>query len=186
MDAMKHGHRCDLIFRTYQNNHEVPYKFGATEAESKNEDVYDTKTMVEGYIKLPSILKDILDDPFDRMKRSDYSSRLRTVGFINTGFSSVLLQLDRPSKYISRVTRSKQITISGDPSLFGTAVLPAIVSAWSCREIVADVLNVVNSPKITFDSSQLDSCLDVAPQQPMPQTSLSSSTSEKKENKKKA
>jgi hypothetical protein len=104
---------------------------------SKNEGVYGTKTMVEGYNKSPRILKDMLDNLLDHAKCNNYSSRLRTVGFINAGLSTVLLLLDRPSNYVSRVTRSKQITISGDPSLFGTTVLPAIFSIWSCREIVS-------------------------------------------------
>lgn len=183
MDTMKLGHRCDLIFRTYQNNHEVPYEFGATEAGPKNEDVYGTKTMVEGYIKLPRILKDMLDDLISRVNHDHHSSQLRTIGFITAGLSNVLLQLDRPSRYVSRVTRSKQISISSDPSLFGTTVLPAIVSAWVCREIVADILNIVSSPLTISDPSWLDSCLNVVPPQPVPQTSSSSSTNEKKRTK---
>ncbi|KAG0756412.1 hypothetical protein G6F57_011350 [Rhizopus arrhizus] len=53
-------------FCTYHISHKVPYEFGATESGSKNEGVYGTKTMVEGYIKSPRILKDMLDNLLDQ------------------------------------------------------------------------------------------------------------------------
>lgn len=58
---LKHGHRCDLTFRQYNNQHTVHLEFGVSEAKPKIEHDFDTKFMEEGFYKLPRTLKDILD-----------------------------------------------------------------------------------------------------------------------------
>ncbi|EIE85103.1 hypothetical protein RO3G_09813 [Rhizopus delemar RA 99-880] len=71
--------------------------------------------MVEGYIKLPRILKDMLDNLLDRASLMQYSQ----LCFYNlTDLQNMYIKSDK-----------KQITISGDPRLFSTTVLPAIVLA---------------------------------------------------------
>ncbi|KAI7889434.1 uncharacterized protein EV154DRAFT_604034 [Mucor mucedo] len=60
-NGSKYGHKCDLIFRQFKNQHTDPLEFGASEAKPKIEDESGTNFMNEGFYKLPRILKDMLD-----------------------------------------------------------------------------------------------------------------------------
>jgi hypothetical protein len=113
MESIKFGHRLGLIFRQYNTNHEVPAEFGDSEANVSNDDNYGTKCMEEGYVKLPRSLKDMFDELAGRVDHD-----ISTIGLIHSGLSSTLLQADRPSYYITRITRYKTIDFSSDISLF--------------------------------------------------------------------
>jgi hypothetical protein len=132
--------------------------------------------MVEGFYKLPRILKDMLGNLLEEVNYDQRFKSLRIVGFIHSGLSSVMIQMDRPILYISRVSRSKQIDTCNSVVRFSTTVLPAIVSAWVYREIVNEVISVIsNSENDTDDSdaSWLDNCLTRSTLPPMPVTSTS-------------
>ncbi|KAG2209197.1 hypothetical protein INT47_005489 [Mucor saturninus] len=101
----KYGHKCDLIFRQFNNKHTAPLEFGASEAKSKIEDESGTNFMNEGFYKLPRVLKDMLDSLLKEINFDHRSEAIRTVGFIHSGLSSTLIELNRPTKYISRVSR---------------------------------------------------------------------------------
>ncbi|KAI9258465.1 hypothetical protein EDC94DRAFT_661010 [Helicostylum pulchrum] len=105
----KYGHKCDLIFRQYNNQHTVPLEFGANEAKSKIEDESGTNFMNEGFYKLPGLLKGTMDSLLKETNFDHRSEAIRTVGFIYSGLSSTLIELDRPTKYISRVSRCKML-----------------------------------------------------------------------------
>lgn len=76
-------------------------KFGATEAKSKIEDESGTNFMNDAFYKLPRTLKDTLDTLLEEINFDHRSEEIRTVSFIHSGLSSTLIQLDRPTKYIS-------------------------------------------------------------------------------------
>lgn len=92
------------------------------------------------------------------------------MGFLHSGLSSTMIELDRPTTYISRVSRSKAITISPSVSKFGSTVLPALLPTWVCREIVKEVLQIVSSgDKVNSnDISWFEDCLErpTLPQMP--------------------
>lgn len=96
----KYGHKCDLIFRQYNNQYTNPLEFGASEAKSKFEDESGANFMKESFYKLPRTLKDMLDYLLREINFDDRSKAIRTVGFIHSGLSSTLIELDRPTKYI--------------------------------------------------------------------------------------
>jgi hypothetical protein len=80
--------------------------------------------MNEGFYKLPRTLKDMLDSLLKEINFDHRSEAIRTVGFIHSGLSSTLIELDRPTKYISRVSRCKTLVISNFVDQFGPTVLP--------------------------------------------------------------
>lgn len=170
MPRLKSGYKCDLIFRQYQNKHSIPLEFGASEAKPNIEDESGTKYMQEGLYKLPRVLKDMLDYLLQEINFDDRSKSIRTVGFLHSGLSSTMIELDRPTTYISRVSRSKAIAISPSVSKFGSTVLPALLSTWVCREIVKEVLQIVSSgDKVNSnDISWFEDCLErpTLPQMP--------------------
>ncbi|KAG0817507.1 hypothetical protein G6F16_001076 [Rhizopus arrhizus] len=120
--------------------------------------------MQEGFIKLPRRLKDMIDVLLKEIDYDNRSTAIRTVGILHSGLSCTMVELDRPTTYVSRVSRGKKIESNNKIEKFGSTVLPAILSSWVCCEIVKDVLNVVR-PSLPS----------------MPTTSSSSETSRKKQ-----
>lgn len=178
----KYGHKCDLIFRQYNNQHTIPLEFGASEAKSKIEDESGTNFMNEGFYKLPRMLKDMLDCLLKEINFDHRSEAIRTVGFIHSGMSSTLIELDRPTKYISRISRCKTLVISNFVNQFGPTVLPVILSTWVCAEIVKEVFEIISSSNKANenDITWFEDCLERKTLPNMPTTSPSSETAQKK------
>lgn len=70
---------------------------------------------------------------------------LQTVDFIHSDLANTMLQVDRPTEYVTRVTRHKTIEISQSIGNFGATVLPPMLSAWICTEIVNQVFQLFTS-----------------------------------------
>lgn len=109
---LKYGHKCDHVFRQYDNGHSTPLEFGGSEAKPTIEEDFGSKFLEEGFLKLPYILKDMLDVLLEKVEYNDCSSLLRTVGFIHSGFFFTMIRLDRPKPYISRVSRGSEVYCS--------------------------------------------------------------------------
>ncbi|KAI9478322.1 MAG: hypothetical protein EXX96DRAFT_619247 [Benjaminiella poitrasii] len=179
---LRYGHMCDLIFRQYNIRHSVPLEFGASEAKAIIENESGTNFMKEGFYKLPRTLKDMLDHLLQEIKFDDRSTAIRTVGFIHSGLSSTLIKLDRPTKYISRISRCNILKISNSVVQFGSTVLPVILSTWVCCEMVKDVFKIVSQDKEVNedDISLFNNFLERTPLPAMPNTSASSERAQKR------
>ncbi|KAI7889393.1 uncharacterized protein EV154DRAFT_467451 [Mucor mucedo] len=127
---LKCGYKCDLVFRQYDNGHNTPLEFGGSEAKPTIEEDFGSKFLQEGFLKLPYIFKDMLDVLLEKVGYDNRSSLLRTVGFIHSGLSCTMIELDRSTTDISRVSRGSTIEISNSVSNFGSTVLPAILCSW--------------------------------------------------------
>lgn len=88
----------------------------------------------------------MLDDLI-KTKPSMYKS-LQTVGFIHSGLSSTMLNVDRPTRNITRITRQEPIVISHAIEHFGETVLPAMVSVWIATDIVRSIFDTLNVPPL--------------------------------------
>ncbi|KAI7890860.1 uncharacterized protein EV154DRAFT_421467, partial [Mucor mucedo] len=77
--------------------------------------------------KLPITLKDMLGDLIET--KPELTGSLQTVGFIHSGLTNTMLRVDRPTEYVTRVTRHKTIEISNSIENFGATVLPSMLSA---------------------------------------------------------
>lgn len=135
--------------------------------------------------KLPRALKDMLDKLYKNMPNTYHLqyNQLRTVGFIHSGLNSQMINLNRPTMHVSRVTSYKSTSIGTQISSFNS-LIPAIYSAWACREIVVEVMNLIKSLDNNF--LDLDTCLlNIPPPPPMPITSSSTETTSTKKSSKK-
>lgn len=179
---LRYGHRCDLIFRQYSIRHSVPLEFEASKAKSIIENESGTNYMEEGFYKLPRTLKDMLDHLLQEIKFDDRSTAIRTVGFIHSGLSGTLIELDRPTKYISRISRYNILKISNSVNQFGSTVLPVILSTWVCCEIVKDVFKIISQDKEANEDgiSLFDNFLERTPLPAMPTTSASPDRAQKR------
>ncbi|KAI8050735.1 hypothetical protein BDF21DRAFT_482448 [Thamnidium elegans] len=84
------GSKCDMIFRKLACNHDDILEFGATET-GKNYDGDDvTKKLIEGCIKLPKCLKDMLDNLAMNIQAIADSE---VVGFIYSDYNLALSEL---------------------------------------------------------------------------------------------
>jgi hypothetical protein len=66
-----------------------------------------TKHIIEGGIKLPKVLKDMLDNLV--FNNNGSYEGLGTFGLQQSGLNMTLLIADRPNAYITRITRLKQL-----------------------------------------------------------------------------
>ncbi|CEG81738.1 hypothetical protein RMATCC62417_15900 [Rhizopus microsporus] len=157
-------------------------KFGTSEAKPKIEYDFGTKFMKEGFYKLPRMLKDMLDCLLQQINFDNRSTAICTVGFMHSGLSGTLIELDRPTKYISCISRSKALEISNSVTKSGSTVLPVILSTWVCCEIVKEVFEIISSSD-EVDANNVtwfDNCLERTAFPNMPKTSTSSETTQKK------
>lgn len=138
--------------------------------------------MKEGFYKLPRTLKDMLDHLIQDIKFDDRSTAIRTVGFVHSGLSSTLIELDRPTKYISRISRCNTLKTSYSVDQFGSTVLPVILSTRVCCEIVKDVFKIISQDKEVNkdDISLFDNFLERTPLPAMPTTSASPDRAQKR------
>ncbi|KAG2208906.1 hypothetical protein INT47_011046 [Mucor saturninus] len=79
----------------------------------------------EGLVKLLKCLKNMLDNI---SSKSDTSKKLQTVGFIYSELQSYAIRADRPTKYITRIQKSRNCQISSDMSQFVATALLALVT----------------------------------------------------------
>lgn len=65
------------------------------------------------------------------------------------------LRADRPTKYITRIQKSRNYHLSSDTSQFGTTVLPAIYIAWVIKDIVRDTYNITQESNTDNNNSNI-------------------------------
>ncbi|KAG1455819.1 hypothetical protein G6F55_006853 [Rhizopus delemar] len=176
------GHKCDSVFRTYQVKHSKGLEFGATEAKGNYDNSSDH--LKDALYKLPRTLKDMLDDLIET--KPELRGSLQTVGFIHSGLANTMLQVDRPTEYVTRVTRHKTIEISHSIENFGATILLSMLSAWICAEIVNQVFQLFTSSSEEAGEKEFSWMRNYLEKQkvlPMPATSRSTETRSRKKTK---
>ncbi|KAI7904486.1 uncharacterized protein BX663DRAFT_530075 [Cokeromyces recurvatus] len=131
-------HKCDSVFRTYRIDRSKGQVFGATEIKAKYS--IFSGHFKDSFVKLSTTLKDMLNDLI-KIKPSMYKS-LQTVGFIHSGLSFTMFNVDRPTPNITGINRQEPIIIGHSIEHFGETVLPAMVSAWIATDIVKSTKEV--------------------------------------------
>ncbi|ORE00755.1 hypothetical protein BCV72DRAFT_339863 [Rhizopus microsporus var. microsporus] len=105
------------------------------------------------------------------------SKGLSVFGVQTAGLSITLLAADRPTPYITRIIKIKDLSISSDESHFTRSILPLIVLIWQFKQQILKVKEQVlstqkrNYPKDT--SEWLNACLNYDDVAVMPVTSTS-------------
>ncbi|GAN01509.1 hypothetical protein MAM1_0008d00942 [Mucor ambiguus] len=181
--SKKVGSKCDMIFRKLVCNHDDILEFGATETGKDYDGDDATKRLIEGCIKLPKCLKDMLDNLAMNIQPI---ADIEVVGFVHSGLQSCLVRADRPTPYVTRITRARSVHISSDISNFGPSVLPSMYSAWLSREIVKRVLLLLSTSLTAVrdaDSSWLETYWTSSKPSVMPETSTSSVTTNRSNKK---
>jgi hypothetical protein len=77
-------------------------------------------------------MKDILDKLL--ISNQNESKDLSVFGIQTAGLSITLLAADRPTPYITRITKIKDLSISNDISHFTRSILPLIVLVWQFKQ----------------------------------------------------
>ncbi|GAN09213.1 hypothetical protein MAM1_0250c08735 [Mucor ambiguus] len=181
LSRKKLGTKCDMIFKDAMAFTE----YGASETGMKFEGENGSKLINEGFLKLPKTLKDMLDFLYLNYPHAPID-RLETIGYIHAGLFSQVLRVDRPSPYITRITRLQPATISPHVSLFGASVLSCLHITYIVGQIVKyvqDICNDVATSSTSQDSSWLTTRVKRRHQAaltPFPKTSTSDSTKRRK------
>lgn len=126
MERKKMGYRCDFIFRETVASHDDRLEYGAGEV-GINYTKIGTESMTEGSVKLPKVLKDMLDDLI--IRNGDFKG-LQTSGILYSGLIMQLITAYRPHRYVTRITRGKELRIPSSVEKFGAEVLLVLVQVW--------------------------------------------------------
>lgn len=141
-----------MTFAKKSCSHGKVEDYGASEAGETYDGDQATKRLEEGFVKLPKYLKDMLDNI---LSIADDRNKLQTVGFIHSGLQSYVVRADHPTKYITRIQKSRTYHLSNDRSKFGTTVLPAISIAWIIKDIVKNTYNIIQENIIHNNNSNI-------------------------------
>ncbi|KAG9299946.1 hypothetical protein G9A89_009674 [Geosiphon pyriformis] len=99
--------------------------------------------------KTPKMMKDIFSHLCALVKMKEEKIRkLETIGFIHSGLTTVLLRLDSPAGFVSRISRTKSLSIPSDVAEFGSKMLPVILMAWKAKMIVTNVIRLVEQDEV--------------------------------------
>ncbi|KAI7857762.1 hypothetical protein BDC45DRAFT_532593 [Circinella umbellata] len=169
------GHRFDFLIRETNPKSTNSFEYGASEVD-KSYNSNGNKMIKERGIKLPKVLKDMLDI-LAKENKGGYSN-LCTVGVVHSGLHMKVIIADRPKGYTTRIIDGKALQIPVDIISFGEKVLPILVQVYHLKVLVKNVFELVrkNDKKITDDSDWLDHCLDKTPTNIIPVTSTSTET----------
>ncbi|KAG2195417.1 hypothetical protein INT47_002856 [Mucor saturninus] len=141
-----------MIFAKKSCSHDEVEEYGASEAGKACDGDQATKCLEEGYVKLPKCLKDMLDNI---LPKCDDSEKLQTIGFIHSGLQFYVIWAYHPTKYITRIQKSRNYHISSGISQFGTAVLPTFCIAWVIEDIVRITYNIVQESNMHDNTSSM-------------------------------
>ncbi|KAG2205704.1 hypothetical protein INT47_008061 [Mucor saturninus] len=147
------GYKCDFLVRDTTSEHEESLEYGAGEVGIKYEQK-GTKLMTEGFVKLPKVLKDMLDQLI--LKNKDYKN-IQSFGIVHSRLTMQLITADRPYQYITRITRGKELKTPSDIATFGDSVLPVLVQVWQLKQHILNVQNKIMSPSNTIKMIVIDS-----------------------------
>ncbi|KAI7896286.1 uncharacterized protein EV154DRAFT_260618 [Mucor mucedo] len=129
LERRRIGYKCDFLVRDTISEHEESLEYGAGEVGIKYEQM-GTKLMTEGSVKLPKVLKDMLDQLI--LKNKDYKN-IQLFGIVHSGLAVQLIAADRPHQYVTRITRGKELKIPSNIAKFGDDVLPVLVQVWQLK-----------------------------------------------------
>lgn len=145
-----------MIVRERKVDHEEVNEFGVGETGIKWN---GTKHIIDGGVKLPKALKDMLDNLVFNNNGS-YES-LGTLGLQQSGLNMSLIIADKPSLYITRITRLKQLAFPSEVRLFGKQVLPLLVLIWQFKQLILKTQQHIlsNQSSTQKNSDWLQTCL---------------------------
>lgn len=154
------GYKYDFLISDTASEHEESQEYGAGKVSIKYQKKKGTKMLREGSVELPKLLKDMLDRLI--LKKKDFS-KLRSFEVVHSGLTMQFITADRPSRYITRITRGKELTIATNVDKFGSEVLPAVVLIWQLKQQILNIRSIVISSKNNGEqknSQWLKTCLE--------------------------
>ena len=153
---------------------EVISEYGVGKVEIK---LYGTKSMVEAGVKLPISIKDIVDQ---FIITSNYNVHgIKVFGIQHSGLSMSLFVANRPTQYITRITKVVKLSVSSDEAMFWNCILPLIDSIWMLKQNILQVnqaasYKAYNKKRNRNKSNWLQACFQKEDDMIMPIISISS------------
>ncbi|CAG8501792.1 11713_t:CDS:10 [Paraglomus brasilianum] len=142
------GRRGDLIIR---KGH---LEYGCSEAGKNFDGKNGTKIIKEGGLKMPKMLRDMLNDLCEAVEMQECKIRkLETIGFIIAGLRISLIRVDLPAGHVYRLSRTRLFEIPTQVSEFGAKVLLIISLVWKAKEIVKNVIKLMEEEDLSAQNT---------------------------------
>jgi len=135
------GRRGDAIIRKSSGG--IKLEFGGSEAGRHYEGQNGTKWLNESGLKLPKMMRDMFislckNTNWDKKKMEE----IETIGYVHGGLALMIMTLDLPSGYITRLTKSDLYYIPEDLGLFSKAI-ELITAVWKSKKIVTRTMEIL-------------------------------------------
>ncbi|CAJ0876178.1 5051_t:CDS:2 [Entrophospora sp. SA101] len=135
----------DAIIRKLSGG--IKLEFGGSEAGKHYEGQGATKWLYESRLKLPKMMRDMF---ISLCKNTDWNQekmeKMETVGYIHGGLVLMIMTLDLPAGYITRINKSELYRIPEDIESFNDAI-ELITAVWKSKMRVVNTMALLNSTK---------------------------------------
>ncbi|KAI9495808.1 hypothetical protein BDB00DRAFT_759640, partial [Zychaea mexicana] len=135
LDRKLVGTKVDLIF--INGAHE----YGCLEVTCSN-DQHNTKATIEGRLKLPRTLKDMLASLSKMAPTRTHD--LKVIGFIVTGRNLTLYILDCPNSSVVRIKKFGLYEFPSSVEQFSKMFIPLLSLVWQAKTIMKNTLAIIN------------------------------------------
>ncbi|CAO3588483.1 unnamed protein product [Absidia cylindrospora] len=167
-DRKKMGPRLDLIFKCGEQEN------GAAEIGRNTLGVSDSKFMLDGGLKLPKSLKDMISLMVDQCPEK--RNELRTIGLVIMGSNIQLISVDIPFGNVCRLTKTTLFKFPLTYDKFKHDIQPIIKLIWKSYQAIK-----VNTALITHSNPSLDvDTLKIIPTLPLPPSYTPAKSTRKK------
>nr|CAG8506175.1 14904_t:CDS:2 [Entrophospora candida] len=144
MDTRKKmGRKGDAIIRKLSGG--IKLEFGGSEAGKHYEGQGATKWLYESKLKLPKMMRDMF---ISLCKNTDWNlekmEKMETVGYIHGGLVLMIMTLDLPAGYVTRINKSELYHIPEDIESFNDAI-ELITAVWKSKMRVVNTMALLNS-----------------------------------------
>ncbi|CAG8681919.1 13622_t:CDS:2, partial [Funneliformis mosseae] len=145
------GRRGDAIIRKCSSG--VKLEFGGSEAGKHYEGQNSTKWLRESGIKLPKMMRDMFVSLCNNTNWDmEKMNKMETIGYIHGGSVLMIMTLDLPAGYITRITKSELYYIPEDIGSFSEAIkliaamrVVRTMRLLHCNEKDDDVVNFLKN-----------------------------------------
>ncbi|KAI8379815.1 hypothetical protein EDC96DRAFT_491827 [Choanephora cucurbitarum] len=114
------------------------YEFACAEYGKEDKKDVNMKEVVEGAIKLPKELKNMLVRQLSRLQNNEEEKmkQVRTLGFLCSKLRMTLQVLDQPSGYVCRLLKFEEAKVPSSPDNFARDVTKVLEVVWQAKELM--------------------------------------------------
>ncbi|OBZ88591.1 hypothetical protein A0J61_03373, partial [Choanephora cucurbitarum] len=136
--SRSYKYACSLPDLIISKDH---FEYGCAEYGKDDKKGMNVKEAVEGSLKLPKEMKNLLKRLLSRVSREDEEEmkKIKTIGFLCSHLRMNCLIMDQPSGYACRLLRLEEAEMPSKMEDFGAALSQVLDTVWKMKETAKQV-----------------------------------------------